>query len=78
MGMLGIMELTNLIILTFLHSIRGYICCEGNKGHVSAGNHGSKFPSHRLWINGRLTKVIEQGESVNLWKEGKPDTLLVP
>lgn len=59
-------------IVFIWHSIRGYIRCDGNQGYVSADINGSKFPSHRLWINGTLTKTIVQGDLANLWKEGQP------
>ncbi|MFN0138001.1 MAG: RHS repeat-associated core domain-containing protein [Phycisphaerae bacterium] len=48
------------------HQVDASLCCDGSEGTVSAQLSGSVFPSHRLWINGRLTQELLQGSITDL------------
>ena len=50
------------------HAIDAEVACKDGKPRAGATMSGSKFPSHRLWINGMLVKDIPQGPFDSLWQ----------
>ena len=52
--------------------------CEGDKGiHEVVSCTGSQFPIHRLWINSKLEKDIDQGTLADLWDPDSDDESFV-
>ena len=49
------------------HEVSGTVSCPANKLTVNAIVKGSKFPSHRLWQDGKVISEIAQGPFDNLW-----------
>ena len=56
------------------HKVEGTICCSNGQASVSASLRGSRFPSHRLWIDGDLTEELDQGPMSNLWESDPNDS----
>lgn len=49
------------------HEVSGTASCPANKFTVNATVKGSKFPSHRLWQEGKLVSEVKQRPFDNLW-----------
>ena len=49
------------------HRITGVVSCETDPATTRANLEGSRFPSHRLWLNGRLEDTNVQGPFESLW-----------
>jgi hypothetical protein len=49
------------------HSIRGRIHCSGPRIRVLVWIRGSRFPSHRVFVNGRSKATLWQGGFAELW-----------
>lgn len=49
------------------HKVDGEIDCSGSKPVVRVKLGGSQFPSHRVFVNGRLVVTVPQGGFSNLW-----------
>ena len=50
------------------HTVSGRIECTGNDARVDARVAGSRFPSHRVFVNGvARTPAVPQGPFSNLW-----------
>lgn len=60
------------------HKIRGRLFCtaDGTPQVEIREFTGSRFPSHRVFVNGRVERTISQGAFVNLWY-GKPADVTV-
>jgi hypothetical protein len=55
----------------------GYYCV-GNKAYYSLKEfRGSRFPSHKVWIDGVLKKTIEQQYVSDLWESHQGDPVFV-
>jgi hypothetical protein len=52
------------------HSVSGTASCSEGKFTVSANIRGSKFPSHRLWQDGKTVSELKQGPFESLWSCG--------
>jgi len=51
----------------------GRVFCRNGQPQIVTNNfQGSKFPSHRLWINGRATRSKNQGQLKELWQLDRP------
>jgi len=59
------------------HEVNADIVCKGNKATITPFFFGSGFPSHRLWINGKLSKTVPQGPFSNLWQARKKGSNVV-
>lgn len=60
------------------HRVVGRIECVGGAPRASVQLTGSRFPSHRLWINGVLQpSALAQGPFSNLWMPTPSDPTLV-
>lgn len=54
------------------------ISCKGNKGYHNLDRFsGSRFPSHKIWINSNLEDEIDQGFLSDLWVADKPGSAFV-
>lgn len=49
------------------HAIDATLTCKDGKPQATASMNASGFPSHRLWVNGKLVKDAPQGPFDNLW-----------
>jgi hypothetical protein len=49
------------------HAVSGTLSCQSGKLVVAAAIGGSKFPSHRLWVQGKAVQTVPQGKFKNLW-----------
>jgi hypothetical protein len=49
------------------HAVSGDITCRDGKPMVQLNLNASKFPSHRVWIDGVKSKDVPQGPFENLW-----------
>jgi RHS repeat-associated protein len=55
------------------HMIRLKIVCNGSEATVVTNQLGSKFPSHRLWVDGKpLGDTLRQGPFSDLWNLNTP------
>ncbi|MGY8944929.1 MAG: hypothetical protein ACKVKK_04825, partial [Flavobacteriales bacterium] len=60
-----------------LRNPMGYYCV-GNKAYYSLKEfRGSRFPSHKVWIDGVLKKTIEQQYVSDLWESHQGDPVFV-
>lgn len=59
------------------HSVSGLITCNGDGVSVSVSITGSKFPSHRVFVNGAINSTVTQGSLSNLWVSDPSDITLV-
>lgn len=60
------------------HRVQGRIECVGGEPRALVQLTGSRFPSHRLWINGVLQPgALAQGPFSNLWAPTPADPTLV-
>jgi hypothetical protein len=49
------------------HRVEGTVSCSAGRPSVEVSLSGSRFPSHRTWINGTMATFREQGPFENLW-----------
>jgi hypothetical protein len=49
------------------HEVSGDITCKAGKPNVELKLLASKFPSHRVWIDGVKLNDVSQGPFENLW-----------
>lgn len=59
------------------HRVSGTARCIGRQLVIDTALLGSHFPSHRLWIDGVLTRELKQGPFENLWQADSTDNTLV-
>lgn len=59
------------------HVVEGNLSCKAGKPVLNATLRGSGFPSHRLWIDGKLVKDQPQGPFDKLWRCDAIDPTLV-
>ncbi|MBB5456778.1 hypothetical protein [Paraburkholderia sp. Cpub6] len=53
---------------TFIwQKINATVSCKAGKAETAVTLDGSKFPSHRVWVNGVLSGEMNQGPFNNLW-----------
>lgn len=55
------------------HTVSGVITCNGDGVSVSVSITGSKFPSHRVFVNGAISSTVTQGPFSNLWVSDPSD-----
>jgi hypothetical protein len=49
------------------HRVSATLACEAGRARLEAQIEGSRFPSHRVWSNGRMLSSAEQGPFSALW-----------
>lgn len=59
------------------HTVSGRLACGPSGINVSVNLSGSRFPSHRVWVNGRVVRDIPQRDFNNLWVPNRSDLTLV-
>jgi len=59
------------------HMVSGVFDCRGPTGMVTTRLKGSKFPSHRVFVNGSLVHTVPQGPFANLWVPARADITMV-
>jgi hypothetical protein len=59
------------------HSVSGTIDCRGPTMRIVTTPTGSRFPSHRVFVDGALTHTIPQGPFSNLWVPNSRDITMV-
>jgi len=59
------------------HTIQGNIDCSGPTPRVTTLLGGSRFPSHRVFVNGVPDRSLAQGVLTNLWHSHPSDATLV-
>jgi hypothetical protein len=59
------------------HDVDGALTCQGGKPVAIAKLKGSAFPTHRVWINDKLSNELPQGPFDNLWKCDPADPVYV-
>jgi hypothetical protein len=63
---------------TFIwHTVDASLACKNGTPEVVGSLRASGFPSHRLWVDGRLAKEVPQGPFNNLWTCDVLDSTLV-
>ncbi len=59
------------------HAVEGRITCNSSGISVAISLRGSQFPSHRVFVSGRLRATVPQGVFSNLWVPSPADITLV-
>lgn len=59
------------------HRVEGEISCKLGSPIITANVIGSRFPSHRAWVDGERTSNVEQGSFMNLWECSQDDPTMV-
>lgn len=59
------------------HRVEGELTCAAGKPTVELSLAGSRFPSHRVWVNGKLSFFQEQGPFEYLWSCSPTNPALV-
>jgi hypothetical protein len=50
------------------HDVSATLTCKAGKSEVTSTLTGSSFPSHTMWVQGKIAKRLVQGPFRNLWK----------
>ncbi len=59
------------------HTIGGRISCPAGRAKVDFNLTGSKFPTHRVFVDGVERKTMTQGPFSNLWRASRYDRTMV-
>lgn len=55
------------------HRVEGTISCSGDNPTLEVKLTGSRFPSHRIWVNGTIKGSVDQGPFEFLWSCSQAD-----
>lgn len=59
------------------HTLFGELGCPDGKGKAYVSLLGSKFPTHRVWVDGELRDTKDQGRLRDLWTPHPQDSTRV-